>query len=408
MSTAAGYSYAVTAGGVVYGGVNSSLPAWLTTMTARTWAAIPSAVTLASLDITGNSTFMYPTSDWIGRGMASGAFAWTGYSWDEASKTWYAGMLGGHSDYGGNEPYKVSISASSTAWQRIRLPSGAKPGPDLITKDGLEASGTMLYSDGRLRAHHSYHNHRYVPGIGLVICRATGAWFSPGGSDTRRAWTINTSTGEATERANWIGVTGMGNGEGAFDHDPTRNCLWSMGSATSTLVQITNLAAATWAIAKRGALDNWLKPSGAMRYIFGADRLALYPSFGGAGLAIINPATFAVAYPALTGAFSAGFIAPDAAVNQPGCGMEWCASLGCLLLWNNTSNTTQISTLTPSNQADLSQPWARGVLSVSGSNAVTPPVVLSDGIFGRFTYSPGLGVALLHSRPSQPIYAFKL
>lgn len=384
------------------------MPAWLTAMAARTWAAVPSSVTLASLDITGSSAYMYPASDWIGQGQAAGAFAWTTHSWDEATKTWYCGMLGGHTSYGGNEPYKVALNAASTAWQRIRLPSGAKPGANLVTKDGQEANGTFLYSDGRLRAHHSYHNHRVVPGVGLVVCRATAAWFAPAGSDTRRAWVIDATTGEATERANWHSFTQMGNGEGSCDYDPVRDCLWAMGCATSTMVQITSLSAGTWTVTKRGAWDNWLKTSGAIRCIPGADRIAMYPSVGGSGLAIFNPATYTAVYPTLTGSFSAGFVAPDASGQQPGCGFEWCASLGCFLLWNNSSNTTQISTLTPSNASDLSQPWARGTLSVSGSNAVTPPATSVDGVFGRATYSAGFGAFLLHVGSNQPIYAFKL
>lgn len=383
-------------------------PAWLTAMTARTWAAVPSSVTLASLDITGDPAYMYPASDWIGQGMASGAFAWTTHSWDEATKTWYCGILGGHTSYGGNEPYKVALNAASTTWQRIRLPSGAKPGPDIVTRDGLEANGTMLYSDGRLRAHHSYHNHRVVPGVGLVVCRATAAWVNPAGSDTRRAWSIDASTGEATERANWHAMTQMGNGEGSFDYDPVRGCLWAMGCATSTLVQITNLSAATWTVTKRGVWDNWLKTCGALRYIPGADKIVLFPAVGGAGLCVIDPTTYTGVYPTLSGSFSAGYVAPDASAQQPGSGFEWCATLGCLLLWNNSSSTTQISTLTPSNAADLSQPWVRGTLAVGSSNSVTPPITSIDGIFGRFTYSPGWGAVLLHVASTQPIYAFKL
>lgn len=393
----------VTTGGGLDGYV---VPTWMPA--ARTWAAIPSTVTLASLDITGDSNYMYPTSDWIGQGMANGAFAWTTHVWDEDTKTWYCPILGGHTSYGGNEPYKVSLAVASTSWQRIRLPSGAKPGPDLVTKDGQEANGTMLLSNGKLRAHHTYHNARKVPGVGLVICRATGAWFYPAGSDTRRAWVIDTTTGEATERANWHSMTQMGNGEGSFDYDPVRDCLWALGCATSTMVQITNLQAATWTVTKRGAYDNWLKTCGALRYIPGADKLAIYPSVGGSGLGIIDPATNTAVYPSVSGSFSAGYVAPDVGGSQPGVGFEWCVSLGCFLIWNNSSNTTQISTLTPSNSADLSQPWVRGVLTVSNANAVTPPVTSADGVFGRMTYSPGWHAVLLHVASNQPFYAFKL
>ena len=354
---------------------------------------------------------MYPTSDWIGQNFASGAFAWTSHAWDETTKTWYLPITGGHTSYGGNEPYKVNMNAASTTWQRIRLPSGAKPGPDIVTKDGQEANGTMLYSDGRLRAMHSYGNVRFIPGVGLTMCRATAAWFNPAGSDTRRAWVIDPTTGEATERANWNAFTQMGNGEGSFDYDSIRNCLWSMGCATSTMVQITNLSSATWTATKQGVWDNWLKLCGAIRHVASADRIAMYPAVYNSELGrlgIYNPSTYTSVFPTLTGSFSTGYIAPDVGANNPGCGFEWCASLGCFLLWNNTSATAEISTLTPSNQADWSQPWARGVLTLSGGNAVTPPATVNDGVFGRFTYSAGWGVVLLHVRTGEPVYAFKL
>ena len=263
----------------------------------------------------------------------------------------------------------------------------------------------MLYSDGRLRAHHSYHTSRIVPGVGLVICRATAAWFVPGGSDTRRAWVIDQTTGEITERCNWNSFTQMGNGEGAVDYDSTRDCLWSLGCATSTWVQITSLASATWTATKRGVWDNWLKTSGVIRYVASADRIAMFPTNFGSGFGVFDPSTYTAVYPTLTGSFSLGFVAPDGSVQQPGCGMEWCAALGGFLLWNNSSLTTEISTLTPSNPADWSQPWARGVLSVAAGNSVTPPATIASGVFGRMTYSPGLGAILLHVQPTQPIYA---
>lgn len=387
-------------------GVELSLPAWRQAMPVNTWAAVPSSTTLASLDVTGNPSITPVGADWVGRGMAAGAFAWTGYSWNDETQTWYAGMLGGHSDYGGNEPYKVDISSNSTVWQRLRLPSGALPGASLVARDGNEANGTGLYSDGRLRAHHSYHNHRYVPDVGLVVCRMTGLYYSPGGSDTRKIWTIDTTTGEATERCNYHAFTQMGNGEGSVDYDPVRKCLWTIGSATSTLVQVTGLSAPTWTAAKRGTYDNWLKPSGVMRYIPGMDVLAMFPTFSGSGFGIRNLKTFSVSYPTLTGSFSAGFIPPDGSGNQPGCGMEWSVELGCFLLWNNTSSTTEISTLTPSNMQDPTQPWVRGKLTVSGSNIISPPAAPADGVFSRMTYSPRLGCVLLHVGTDQNIYAF--
>lgn len=376
------------------------IPSWRTAMAVNTWAEIPSTTTITSIAPFTNTSLRPPGADWIGNGTP---FAWTGFSWDDTTLTWYAGMLGGHTDYGGNEPYKVSLATESTVWEMIRLPSGAVGGPALTARDGNETDGTGLYSDGRLRAHHTYGNHRFVPGVGLVVCRSTGHFYS-GTGDTKRIWTIDTTTGEATERCNYTAYTQMGGGEASVDYDPVRDCLWSMGSSTSTLLQITDLASATWTATKRGIWDNHMYGSGCLRYVPNADAIALFPTPGGSGFGVINPTTYAKTFPTLSGSFSSGLVTTAAVVVF---GMEWCSDLGCFLLWNNTSSTTQISTLTPSNPTDATQPWVKGVLTVGGSNTVTPPAApAGDGVGSRFTYSESLGCVLLQTAANSPIYAY--
>jgi len=392
-----------------------ALPTWLTSQTARTWIAVPQTTSLASLDVTSNPAITPTGADWVGSGLAAGAFAWCTTVWDDINKTTYGGPFGGHHDYGGNDQFKAVMNASHD-WERLRLPSGALPGPSLVTQDGQEDDGTARYSDGRLRAQHTYHNHRFIPGYGHVIARATALYYDPTNSDTQRAFTIDTETGEALERCDWRSITGMGTyGEGSHDYDSTRNCIWHVGSNTSKWVKFTNLAARTWTcteITASGLLrDNYLPVSGAIRYVASADRIATFPSFVGLGtgrLGIMNPNTLTFITPTVTGSFSTGFVAPDMSGQQPGCGFEWCEALGCFLLWNNTSNLTEISTLTPSNASDWTQPWTRGVLSVDGSNTVSPVATHITGIYQRAMYSKALDSFLVHSTTNTPTFAFKL
>lgn len=388
-----------------------ALPSWSSSQTARTWKAIPQTTTLASLDVTTNPSIVPPTADWIGSGMAAGLFAWSSHRWDDTNRVFTIGPAGGHGDYGGNDVFKSNINESGD-WTRVRLPSGALPGPTLIGIDGNESTG--LYSDGRQRAQHTYHNHRFVPGYGELIVRST-AHFRTGTGDVKKAWSIDSETGESLLRCDFSSITLLGNGEGSFDYDSKRNCLWHVGSATSKWIKFTNLSSRTWTATDMSSApglprDGYLPASGAIRYVASADRIATFPSFVGLGtgrLGIMDPNTLTFITPTVSGSFSSGFIPPDTA-QQPGCMFEWNETLGCFLLWNNTSALTEVSTLTPSNPSDWSQPWTRGILSISGSNAVSPVAANNSGVFGRATYSKTLNSVLVHSTTTTPIYAFKL
>ena len=390
----------------------AALPSWLSSATARTWVSVPQATTLASLDVTGNSSITPTGADWVGSGLSAGLFSWSTHRWDDINRKFSIGPAGGHTDYGGNDVARVVVDASAD-WQRTRLPSGALPGPSLTGNDGQESTG--LYSDGRQRAQHTYHNHRFIPGYGEVIVRST-AHFRAGTGDVKKAWTVDSETGESLLRCDFSAITLQGNGEGSFDYDSKRNCLWHVGSAASKWVKFTNLSARTWTATDQSSApglprDNYLPPSGAIRYVRSADRIATFPSYTGLGtgrLGVMNPNTLTFITPTVTGSFSTGFMAPDMSANQPGCGFEWCEALGCFLLWNNTSSLAEISTLTPSNPSDWSQPWTRGVLTVSGANTTNPGVAPNSGVFGRAMYSAALNAVLVHVTTSSPIMAFKL
>lgn len=384
-------------------------PAWLTAMTSRTWASVPQATTLQSLDVTANTAIVPAASDWIGSGLI-GSFAWSQHRWDDLNRRFTFGPAGGHTDYGGNDVFRAVIDESAD-WVRTRLPSGALPGPSLTGNDGNESTG--LYSDGRQRAQHTYHNHRFIKGYGEVIVRST-AHFRAGTGDVKKVWTVDSETGESLQRCDFSSITLQGNGEGSFDYDSARNCLWHVGSSTSKWVKFTDLGSKTWTATDMSTApglprDNYLPSAGAIRYVASADRIATFPSYVGLGtgrLGVMNPNTLTFITPTVTGSFSAGFVAPDMSGNQPTCMFEWCESLGCFLLWNNTSNLSEISTLTPTVAADWSQPWTRGVLSVDGSNATNPTSAPSSG--SRAMYSAALNAVLVHVSTSTPFMAFKL
>jgi hypothetical protein len=375
-------------------------PSWVQAMPLNTWAQVPAGNTLASLDVSTNPTYTPAGADWVGSGMAAGAFSWTGMCFDQASGIGYYPILGGHHDYGGNDTYKV-VYGDTVVHSRLKLASGMLPGPAITAVDGNESTG--VYSDGGLRTTHGYNNSVFVPGIGPVLVRQVGTYWNP--LDVKQVWSMDPTTGAHSLRADYSALTALGSGEGGCDYDPVRDCVWAMGQGTSTMIQIDAMRTGAWTVTKRGAWDNWLKSGGHCKYVPTLDRLVLWPANNGAEVVEFNPATYATVNCATSGSFSAGLDLTH--TDQPGAGMTWCDPLGCFLIWHNpSSNRTQISTLTP--PATAGGTWVKGTLAVSGSNAITPSAARQSGTFGRLAYSRQLGGVLLNNGTTEPTYFFRI
>lgn len=358
-------------------------------MVKNTWAIIPAANTLADIDPGGNPAITPPGADHVARGMTQGLLSWTGGVWDDDTGTFWIPLGGGHTDYGGNEPYRIRLGDENPSWVMVRNPTGAL-GNTGITRDGREATG--LYFDGRLRAVHSYNNQTFVPGLGPVVSRLAGCFYAASTSPANaRAYRID-SAGEAHLICDYATVNNsnplISSHDGACTYDPTRGArgtLWSLGNASSPLVQI-DLASGT-AMA-RGARDNHLASCDALHYIPGMDALAGINR----GLLKIWPlaqGSYAPVMPTLSGSFSGGLEIS----NLVGFGSCWAPELRQLCLYENGGADGdargEISTLTPT--AGAAAPWVRGVLKVSPANTVIPPPFGSGGgLFGRFGYSSRL------------------
>lgn len=385
------------------GMVAAGWPAWRRAMAPNTWAEVPTSNTLSQLDPV-TLGLVPPNSNAFGTGtMTRNGYAWTGGVWDEETSTFWVPTLGGHTDWGGNEPHNIALGVDAPTWRKLRLPSGAVGMPPVDRNAAAPYSQKeCVFQDGRIRPGHSYNNHCFVPGVGPVITRISGAFIDgtnstanvmhPGVRIARRI----DDAGESHILCDFNSVTGQGTGsvdDGAAEFDPTRGArgtIWTVGSGTSRIVKID---VATGIATGFGASDNHIPSGGNMKYVPGLDVLALF-GYGGAlkivrlGAGATEPVT-----PSVVGSFSAGF---QWRVFE-GAGIDWCAELGCFLLWNNLTSRTEISTLKPSNAANPSAPWERGVLPVAGLNTVTPPVLGSDGAtpFGRVRYSSRLGGLLI-------------
>lgn len=369
-------------------------------MAVNTWAMIPSANTLADIDPGRNPAITPPNADYVARGLTAGLLSWTGGVWDDESGTFWIPLGGGHTDYGGNEPYRIKFDADSPTWVMVRNPTGAL-GNQGATRDGLERSGT--YFDGRLRAVHSYNNQTFIPGLGPVISRQAGSYYTGAPATKRAAYRID-NAGEAHILCDYslqnVSNPLISSDDGTCAYDSTRGVrgtLWTLGHGNSRLIAI-DLAAGRAEV--RGEAGNHLASSDAMHYIPGMDVLAGI-NRGALKIWHIDQDYFSPLTPTLSGKFSAGL----EIVNLVGFGSCWAPELRQLCLYENpNTNRGQISTLTPT--GGPTDPWVRGVLEVSASNVVLPPLGGSNGgLFGRFGYSSKLrGFFLVPGTRHQPYF----
>lgn len=376
-----------------------ALPSWRTAMTVGTWAEIPGN-TLSDIDpntnaaINPNGTSGAP---WSGTGgQPTIVTKWCGAVYDAQTDTMHIPLAGGHTDYAGNEPYKVCIDAESATWAMLRNPSGAI-GNTITLNDGQESTG--LYSDGRLRSVHSYSNQCYVPGHGPIICRPM-AFYSSGGGVLYKMFAVHETTGEASEWADYsalaypdpVGTTN----EGAACYDPTRECIWHLGGGTAKMLKTLVSTRATTA---HGTYNNHINDGGgSLRYLAGLDLVAALKSYTN-DLKIFDPNTSTWTTPTISGSWATGYDNTDSAG-----GIDWDEVNQRLLCWNQATNTTLITILTPG--VDPTANWTASTMSVDGSNAVTPTARPGPGMFGRFAYSSRLKGCVLLSSTTTPLYFF--
>jgi hypothetical protein len=388
----------------------AELPMWVRGAARSTWMQVPLTALLASVDPMQDAAFnpSFPQSPEWSDGLSRQATvvtAWCGAAYDEGSDTIWLGLGGGHRDYAGNEIYKCHFSTDQPGWVMARPPSGAV-GNVLVTNDGQEATG--VYADGRPRATHSYNKWAYVPGTGPVLMAHGSTSWRFGG----KSWGvfIDPSNGEhaftsvpdvlSVDRADGAGVC----------YDPLRRAIWVFEKGTSAAVRYNLPPGGTAAHlgSYQGVGASWSRGGVVSAcYVPGHDVVLVGQNDGYSHGATSNHrwrvfdcATGAVHSPAFTGTLGNGVV--------PGlCQPRWVPALQAACVWDNTSNTTQISSLKPSGDPRV-DPWHIGTLPVSGANTVVPTPATPNGTLGRWAYSPRLGGFFVFNSTAGPTYFYKL
>lgn len=349
------------------------LPSWRRAMAAQTWAVVPMANTLASINPSNNPAINpnYPSApEWTAYGNQSMiVLAWCGASNDDSRVR--IAFAGGHTDWAGNECYDVELNAEAPRWMLTRWPSGSI-GNLLTTNDSQEASG--LYADGQPRSTHTYNKPLFVPGFGHVLAeQGSTAW--GGQSGTHRLVRI-AANGTGTLMADNPNA-GAGSAGGAA-YDSSRHAVWFRGNGTSKFCRY-NVSGDSWAPV---GSDFPVSVTTALAYHPPSDTLLWANDSLPNKWAVFDCATGILYQPTFSGAVSGGM--------TPGRGqMHWVPALGAFVCWDNSTTTTLITRLTPPANPRTGT-WVIDALPVAGGNAVTPSAKAVNGTYGRFFYSPTL------------------
>lgn len=362
---------------------------WVSQVASQTWATIPGTALSAADPDPGR------TEAWAGSGgQAAIVTAW-GSAWlDPATGLQYC-WGGGHSNYYGNELYVRDLSAASPAWSRVSDPS------DLASYSNATGTATE-YSDGRIRSSHCYNALVWVPGVGPVMAGLSSR-ATDGGHGSSAIFTFNTSTGAATASST---ATNSGSGTGvAACYDSTRGTsgsIWMRRVGTS-YIQRHDIAADTRS--NVGSQQAWsgqcslaAHPSGDYLLVGNGDADQGQTVSG--GWCVFNCATGSYSTPTFSGSVSGGL--------WPGwCQPVWVESLGCFCAWDNDTDRTRITTLTPGTDP-FTDTWTISYLTVSGSNAVTPSAAATQGTYGRFAYWEQAGGFVVFNSASETGYFYKI
>lgn len=372
------------------------LPSWITGAVSGRWGEIPGG-TLADVDPDPGRT-----AAWAGSGgQAEIVNAW-GSMWTDplTGRQWRWG--GGHSNYRGNELYYRDLLVASPAWVRVNEPSDL--GEPWATTYGHGVGTATTYSDGRIRSSHAFNAFVWVPGIGPVMAGLSSR-ATDGGNGSMALVTFNTSTGAATFSST---ATSSGNGTPvAACYDSTRGAsgsIWIRRTGTSFMLRHDIAADTRTTVGAQKAFsaecslayhpDDWI--------LLGSegDGGSGGPDWSGsAKFCVFDCATGSYYFPTFSGTVSGGL---QAGTCQP----IWVPEEGKFCAWDNDTDRTLITTLTPG--ADpFSDPWTISALTVDVGNTVTPSAAPAAGTYGQFNYIPAAGIFTMCATATHPGYFYK-
>jgi hypothetical protein len=369
-------------------GQPSIWPAWRDNMLAQTWAAIPATNTLEDLDPSNDPAINpdYPSdAPWKPGTFSRIVSAWCGAAFNQAECTLGIPIAGGHGDYYGNEGYSIKLDVDAPEWRRLRGPSGAIGNP-VTFGDGQESTG--LYSDGRVRATHTYSTLVHIPGLGWGVTQH-GACSVTATSPNGRPLFIDEETGELLYRGtNESVISDEANG----CYDPVRHCLWVHERGGSQIKQY-DIDADSWSV---GSSFGSSSGPAQLTYLDGED--LIFVRRGNSTWAIFDPSDRSLTTITSSGSGILDSTAQDA---QP----AWCEADRSIYLWDNSTDTDKLTKIAAPADPKTGT-WVVSTVTPDAANTVTPTAKVGNGTYGRFGYSQKLDGFYLLNGVDEPIYFF--
>lgn len=312
--------------------------------------------------------------------------AWGGGIYDEAhGDLWVWG--GGHSNYAGNEVYRINVFADTPAWAMLIPPTGAVGNTGTLN-DGNEGSG--VYFDGRPRSTHTYGN--------LALDSAGNLWAAPNdglyasGAQNSRAFRFNRSSLDWDQNfaTTWTPTDMFGGSV----YVPTRN---EIVMIPTSLSQYARFNPDTHAVTK------------STKYANGGNSLELQAVYDPVRNAVLIFGNTAIKYldMATPDAADATALTLSSAVPTENRRMGWAydSANDRFAAWDPGTNT--FVTLTAPSSNWKTNTWTFGTLTPA-STAVVPGSKASAGTWGRFFYSAALRGFGLVNNTTSALYFYAL
>lgn len=339
----------------VYDG--SARPAWRNALARWQWAQLSGTSEFSEVTPTTNPGGAY-------RGRLD---AWNGFTAKDSAV--YTAGMGGHTDYAGNEAYKLDLSVASPAWVILRQPT-----PAAYLTYGTQASNApycLQEPDGKIRPS-SAHLYYALHAIGNELIRTdNGSQWGDGNSSDDKCVAFDLSTNDWRPPGTYPDSP-AGPYATARCIDPRDNTIYYAGSThlhkrhptTGVYTQLASWPENATAVYYRASAVDTTRN----KVVFFGN--AYIPSNGGLVYDITSGTMSAITFSG-TGVSNV--------VAQSGHSAWYDSGLDRFLVKTDSGST--IYTVNPVT-------WECAVLSTTGGSSITNA---ANGVFNKFVYVPSLG-----------------
>lgn len=351
----------------------AALPSWLSGKSLLTWYSLPGTnITAAMADMTDGVDYYFSKLGIV-------AFSGTAFN-PNTNEIIHLG--GGHSDYSGNDVYKLALGVTSPSWTRLKATTKVNQIP---WSPSPTTQGVSHYSDGRPASRHTYSHIHYIGARNRVFLFGCAA--AAGNVSTNHAFVdaFNLSTNDYDAKDTWAvpAATDFKNTGNPSVKDADEN-VYKFINTTGVLLKWTQ-ATAAWSTLYTDANQN--------------ETQLAYDPVRNRVLRISRDSR--CYYDLNTGATktSFSFSGPAAGSVTPNGTFIWCPDRGKFIHmpWKQNSVVVEIDPVS----------FSVSTLAVGG----TPPPYRDNGyseFHSRFFYAPALKCVMLMTLADDNVYYFRV